>query len=120
MMRSTLETPGSKNPVPPKAEFQVLLNIAPMPDSDEDLMAVSDIALEAICAEADGLALGPVVSVNLDDRTVVLEITVEAVSASELHQKLGLISAALERGAPQLILAGSSTSRSPQRELIPA
>lgn len=91
-------------------DFQVLLKLAPEPNEDEHLDDVAQLAVIALLSEAAGLALGPVATINLDERTVTLEITVEATSASEAHQKMGLIIGALERGAP-LMINESTTSR---------
>jgi hypothetical protein len=93
-------------------EFQVLLRLAPDPNDDRDLAAVAEMTLSALQAEAKGLALGPVVCVDLDQRTVEIEMTVEAASASEAHQKIGLILGALERGTPFMLVQDSSASRS--------
>lgn len=107
-----------------KAEFQTLLRLVPEPSDDHDLETVAAHALEALLSEARGLALGPVVSVDLDERMVEVEMTIEAASASEAHQKIGLVLGALERGAP-FILRDSTASRSDvttndERELVPA
>lgn len=95
-----------------KTEFQVLLHLVPQPSEDRDLAAIAELTLEALKTEAGGLALGPVVGIDLDSRRVELEMTVEAASASEVHQKMGLILGALERGAPFLFVQDSSASRS--------
>jgi hypothetical protein len=101
-----------KEPTAIRAEFQVLLRLIPDPNDDRDLAAVAELALDALHAEAQGLALGPVVCVDLDARSVEIEMTVEG-SASEAHQKIGLILGALERGAPFMLVQDSSTSRAP-------
>jgi hypothetical protein len=100
-------------------EFQVVFHLAPdEPTDDEDLNTIAALALEALEAEAPGLALGPVVAVDLDRQSVEVEITVEAKSASEVHQKLGLILAAIERGS-RLIVQDSSASRTSAGEPEP-
>lgn len=99
-----------------RTEFQVLLHLVPEPNDDRDLAAVAELTLDALKAEATGLALGPVVSIDLDHRRVEIEMTVEAASASEVHQKIGLILGALERGAPFLFVQDSSASRSEVQE----
>jgi len=99
-----------------KTEFQALLHLAPEPNDDRDLSTVAELALDALRSEATGLALGPVVCIDLDRRVVEIEMTVEAASASEVHQKMGLILGALERGAPFLLIQDSSASRSQERE----
>lgn len=107
-----MPTHTSTLPAAPKSEFQVLLHLEPVErPSDDELAAFAEFALNALIAEAAGLALGPVASVDLDKRLVQFELTVEAVSASEVHQKIGLILAALERGTDGVIV-DSSTSRS--------
>jgi len=52
-----------------------------------------------------------VVGVDLDRRSLEIEMTVEALAASEVHQKTGLILGALERG-------GNSSCRTAPRRLI--
>jgi len=113
----TMEQPTT-NAAAHRAEFQILLRLQPEPNEDHDLEQVAEISLEALRNEAAGLALGVVASVDLDHRTVELEMTVEVSSASEVHQKMGLILAALERGAPSLILCQSTASRSAAHELV--
>ncbi len=58
-------------------------------------------------------------SIDLDQREIWLEMTVEAASASEFHQKMGLILGALEHGAP-FVIRESNTSRSvaPDDDLV--
>lgn len=107
-----------------KSAFQTLLRLIPELSDDHDLETVAAHALEALLSEAKGLALGPVVSIDLDERTVEVEMTIEAASASEAHQKIGLILRALERGAP-FILRDSTASQSDaatddEPELVPA
>lgn len=110
--------PRLQEPTTTKTEFQVLLHLAPEPNDDRDLAVVAELAADALRAEAAGLALGPVVGIDLDLRLVEIELTVEATSASEVHQKMGLILGALERGGP-FILQDSSASRSPVSEPEP-
>lgn len=110
--------PRLQEPTTTKTEFQVLLHLAPEPNDDRDLAVVAELTLDALKAEAAGLALGPVVGIDLDLRIVEIEMTIEAVSASEVHQKMGLILGALERGSP-FILQDSSASRSPIHEPEP-
>jgi hypothetical protein len=104
--------PTLQEPTTIKAEFQALLHLACEPNDDRDLAAVAELTLEALKAEAAGLALGPVVGIDLDQRIVEIEMTIEASSASEVHQKMGLILGAIERGAPNLRVQDSSASRS--------
>ncbi len=110
--------PRLQEPTTTKTEFQVLLHLAPEPNDDRDLAVVAELTADALRAEAPGLALGPVVGIDLDLRIVEIEMTVEAASASEVHQKMGLILGALERGSP-FILQDSSASRSPVNEPEP-
>ena len=101
-------------------EFQVVFNLVPgEPADDADLQTIADLALEALGSEAVGLALGPVVCVDLDQRSIEVELTVEATSASEVHQKMSLILGALER-AGRLVVEDSSASRSPASAPEPA
>src|SRR5436305_680196 len=101
-------------------DFEVVFHLAPDElTDDEDLSTIATLALEALTAEAAGLALGPVVAVDLDRHRIEVEITVEAESASEVHQKLGLILAAIERGG-RLIVEDSSASRTSVDEPEPA
>jgi hypothetical protein len=109
-----------------KAEFQTILRLLPrVPDnSDQELEQIAERSVQVLCEEAAGLALGVVAAVDLDERAVELEMTVEASSDSELHQKMGLILGELERGVP-LELSESTASRSSsqardERELVPA
>jgi hypothetical protein len=108
-----------QEPTTTKTEFQALLHLAPEPNDDRDLAAVAELTLDALRVEADGLALGPVVCIDLDRRIVEIEMTIEATSASEVHQKMGLILGALERGAPFLLVQDSSASRSQAQETAP-
>jgi hypothetical protein len=98
-------------PTTTKAQFQVVLDLGTETNDDDQLAVVAAQVLDALIAEAAGLALGPVVGVDLDQRVVQVEMTVEAASASEAHQKLGLILGALERGTPLLLVQDSSASR---------
>jgi hypothetical protein len=111
--------PRLQEPTTIKTEFQALLHLAPEPNDDRDLAEVAELTLRALQTEAAGLALGPVVCIDLDRRVVEIELTVEATSASEVHQKMGLILGALERGAPFLLVQDSSASRSPSLESEP-
>lgn len=102
------------------AEFQVFLRLVGAEEYDDrDLEEIAEMSVEALCNEAPGLALGVVASVDLDRRLVELEMTIEAAADSELHQKMALVLAALERGAP-LKLCESTASRAPDREPVPA
>jgi hypothetical protein len=99
-------------------EFQTLLRLGTDGAYDDAHLAqIAELCVEALRTEATGLALGPVASVDLDQRIIELEMTIEAPSDAELHQKMGLILAALERGAP-LCLRESTSSRSPDRDLV--
>lgn len=106
-----------------RTDFQVLLHLSPVANTDQDLELVAERALAALADGAEGLALGVVASVDLDRRLVELEMTLEASSASEVHQTQALILGALERGGPFVFL-DSTTSRSPtlddtsERELV--
>jgi hypothetical protein len=113
------DMPRLQEPTTTKTEFQVLLHLAPEPNDDRDLAVVAELTLDALRAEAAGLALGPVVGIDLDLRIVEIEMTIEAPSASEVHQKMGLILGALERGAPFLLVQDSSASRSQVNEPEP-
>jgi hypothetical protein len=104
------DMPRLQEPTTIKTEFQVLLHLAPEPNDDRDLAVVAELTLDALKTEASGLALGPVVGIDLDLRIVEIEMTVEAASASEVYQKMGLILGALERGTP-FLLQDSSASR---------
>jgi len=88
-----------------------VLSVLPLPNDDRDLAVVAELALEALTTEAAALALGPVVAVDLDRRSVEIEMTVEALAASEVHQKMGLILGALERGG-RFVVQDSAASRS--------
>jgi hypothetical protein len=103
----------------PRTEFQVRLRVLPDENDDEQLKEVAEIAIEALAAEAASLALGPVASIDLDRREIWLEMTVEAASGSEAHQKMGLILGALERGAA-FVIRESNTWRSvaPDDQLV--
>jgi hypothetical protein len=98
----------------PRSAFQVRLTLAPVPSTDEDLDDVAELALEALAAEASTLALGPAASIDLDRREVCIELTVEAASASEVSQKMGLILGALERGAPFVIIETNTARSEPE------
>jgi len=111
--------PRLQEPTTTKTEFQALLHLAPEPNDDRDLAAVAELTLGALETGASGLALGPVVCIDLDRRIVEIELTVEAASASEVHQKMSLILGALERGAPFLLVQDSSASRSQAHEPEP-
>jgi hypothetical protein len=111
--------PKLQEPTTIKTEFQALLHLAPEPNDDRDLAAVAELTLEAMETEAAGLALGPVICIDLDRRIVEIELTVEATSASEVHQKMGLTLGALERDAPFLLVQDSSASRSQVQEPEP-
>jgi hypothetical protein len=102
-----------------RTEFQVILRVLPMPNDDSDLAVVAELVMDALSTEAAGLALGPVVGVDLDHRSVEIEMTVEALAASEVHQKMGLILGALERGG-RFIVQDSAASRSPDPEFVHA
>jgi len=115
-----IDMPKPQEPTTNKTEFQVLLHLGCRPNEDEDLEAIAEVVSEALKAEAAGLALGPVVGIDLDERIVEIEMTVEAPSASEVHQKMGLILAAIERGVPNLRVQDSSASRSRVDEPEPA
>ena len=112
--------PKLQEPPTTKAQFQVLLDLGTEPNDDRQLAVVAEQVLDALIAEAAGLALGPVVGIDLDRRVVQVEMTVEAASPSEVHQKMGLILGALERGAPFLLVQDSSASRSRVDEPEPA
>lgn len=103
--------PSSQEPATTKTQFQVVLDLGTEPNDDDQLAVVAEQVLDALIAEAAGLALGPVVGVDLDQRVVQVEMTVEAASTSEVHQKLGLVLGALERGTPFLLVQDSSVSR---------
>jgi len=111
--------PRLQEPTTIKNEFQALLHLAPKPNDDRDLAALAELTLGALGTGASGLALGPVVCIDLDRRIVEIELTVEAASASEVYQKMGLILGALERGAPFLLIQDSSASRSQVHEPEP-
>jgi len=113
------DMPRLQEPTTTKTEFQALLHLAPEPNDDRDLAAVAELTLGALETGASGLALGPVVCIDLDRRIVEIELTVEAASASEVHQKMSLILGALERGAPFLLVQDSSASRSQAHEPEP-
>lgn len=100
-----------QRPTAARIEFQALLSLTGESDDDRDLQAISEVALEILRAEAGELALGPVACIDLDRRAVEVEMTIEATSAAELHQKLSLVLSVLERGTPSLRVERSSTSR---------
>ena len=97
---------------PAKTEFQTILRlmVATPNDDDRELEQFAERSIEVLCNEAASLALGVVASIDLDERVVALEMTIEASSDSELHQKMGLILSTLESGVP-LRLTQSTASR---------
>src|SRR5437868_5464790 len=95
---------------PLSSEFHVLLSIAPEPSTDRDLQQLSTYVLDVLREDAQGLALGPVTAIDLDERMIELELTIEAEAASEVHQKISEILAVLERGG-RIVLRDSAASR---------
>jgi hypothetical protein len=105
-------------PAPAPVEFQTVLRLVVADGIDEaEMERIAEGSLGVLQDEAGGLALGPVASADLDQRTVELEMTIEAPSDAELHQKMSLILAALERGVP-LRLRESTALRSQDRDLV--
>lgn len=87
----------------PAAHAQVLIRIEPPSSadiSDDALDHVADSIVATLIQDAAGLALGPVAAVDLDKRVIEVEISVEAFSMSEIHQKMALVFAAMEREGP--------------------
>lgn len=107
---------------PAKTEFQAVLRLTVVPvepvgpsnDDEGALEHFAETAVDVLRNEAASLALGVVASIELDDRVVALEMTIEASSDSELHQKMGLILSTLESGIP-LRLMESTASRASTR-----
>jgi hypothetical protein len=111
-------THTSRTPADDKDEFQAIVQLMPKEAPDDDaLEELATMCVAALMAGAPGLALGVVGSVNLDGRFVELEMTIEASSDSEVHQKMALIMSALERGTT-LRLRESTASRVADRELV--
>lgn len=106
---------------PALTEYQVTLHTRPTDGDDEHLDNVAAAALETLnCKEGPAVfALGPVASINLDSRQVEILVTVEAADQAELHQKVALIAAVLERNE-ELPLQSSETTETEDGDLLMA
>jgi hypothetical protein len=83
---------------PSHDQFQVVLSLtAENPCSDDDLETAVMAAIEALVADARGVAMGPVGGVNFETHTLEIEFTAEAVSPAVLHAKVGEVLRILER-----------------------
>lgn len=68
-----------------------------------DEASLEDSAMRALAAieeHATGVALGPVVAWNVERGDIDLDFTVEAATTSEVHQRVGIVMAIIERTLP--------------------
>ena len=93
-----------------RTEFQVVLRILPVPNDDRDLAVVAELVLDALTRRR-GWHWEPWSVSTSTIESVEIEMTVEALAASEVHQKMGLILGVLERGG-RFIVQDSAASRS--------
>jgi hypothetical protein len=105
-------------PDPKPSSFQVIFRLAAVePQTREDLETAATDALSILVDRARGDLLGPVAGCNFDNDEIEIEATIEAMSAEELHHRIGhAIQMLIEHGPFEL--QGSTTSRiDPEREV---
>lgn len=92
-------------------EAHVVLRLeASDPCSEEELEQAAGQALEAVEQRVANVALGPVVSWNIQTCVIEIDFTVEANANAEVHEKIALVVAVIEESLPIVREQAAETS----------
>lgn len=106
---------SSERPPLVSFQFEARLRLVDSP-SDTVLEEAADTALSILMRHAAGTALGPVVGIDFEQRSVVIEFTVEAESVTDLHGKIGDAMRSLEEKGPFRFHDSSTARLDPKQE----